>query len=297
MPPALPSPSPRRLCCLVVPLLLLAPAPAALAQRPIPVPVSLFSPDPAGAAAAGLADDAYLLRLEADDLARARDLLLGGSPVSMPIPVAPRAVLEVVLDALAPTGFGYSLVGYPADGVPLPGEPPAEVVRLTVHGTDVAGEIVSRLGGWTRPARSGRAAWSSVQDALHGSLARLSTLRSAHAAALRSYLRRAVENRIGDYQRRALFRLNRVGEPSEPPRFSDDGAPQPRQLIDMQTWARYLKGLERLTPRQRRLVVGRVESGYSYGQLALVERLPSPAAARMAFRRALKRLSDVMPEG
>ena len=150
MPPALPSPSPRRLPCrLVVTLLLLALAPAAPAQRSIPVPVSLFSPDPAGAAAAGLADDAYLLRLEADDLARARDLLLGGSPVSMPIPVAPRAVLQVVLDALAPTGFGYSLVGYPADGVPLPGEPPAEVVRLTVHGTDVAGEIVTRLGGWT----------------------------------------------------------------------------------------------------------------------------------------------------
>ena len=94
MPPALPSPSLRpRLCRLVVTLLLLALAPAVLAQRPIPVPVSLFSPDPAGAAAAGLPDDAYLLRLEADDLARARDLLLGGSPVSLPIAVAPRAVL------------------------------------------------------------------------------------------------------------------------------------------------------------------------------------------------------------
>ena len=150
MPPALSFPSPRRLpCCLVVTLLLPALAPAALAQRPVPVPVSLFSPDPAGAAAAGLADDAYLLRLEADDLARTRDLLLGGSPVSMPLPVAPGAVLEVVLDALAPTGAGYSLAGYPADAVPLPGEPPAEVVRLTVHGADVAGEIVTRLGGWT----------------------------------------------------------------------------------------------------------------------------------------------------
>ena len=106
-----------------------------------------------------------------------------------------------------------------------------------------------------------------------------------------------MENRIGDYQRRALLRLNPVAAPSEPPRFSDEGAPQLRQLLDKQTWARYLQGLERLTPRHRRLVVGRVESGYSYGQLALVEGLSSPDAARMAFRRALKRLSDVMPEG
>ena len=35
---------------------------------------------------------------------------------------------------------------------------------------------------------------------------------------------------------------------------------------------------------------------YSFRQLALVERLPTPDAARMAFRRALKRLSVVMPD-
>ena len=148
MPPAC-GPCRPRLLRLVVTLLFLASAPAALAQRPVSVPVSLFSPDPARAAAAGLAADAYLVRLEADGLTRARDLILGGSPVSMPLPVAPGAVLDVVLDALAPTGRGYSLVGYLADAVPLPGEPQAEVVRLTVHGADVAGEIVSRLGGWT----------------------------------------------------------------------------------------------------------------------------------------------------
>lgn len=39
---------------------------------------------------------------------------------------------------------------------------------------------------------------TEVRDALCGTLARISTLRSAHAAALRCYLRRAVENRIDD---------------------------------------------------------------------------------------------------
>ena len=157
MPKPVCSRCPALCASVVVALLLLASAPVVAAQHPAaaPTPVSLFSPDPAGAAAADLADNAYLVRLDADGLARARDLILGGSPVSMPLAVAPGAVLDVIVDALAPTGRGYSLVGYPADAVPLPGEPPAEVVMLTVHGTDVAGEVVSRLGGWTLTGRVG----------------------------------------------------------------------------------------------------------------------------------------------
>ena len=150
-----------------------------------------------------------------------------------------------------------------------------------------------RLPSW---ARDGVDTSDLVQDALHGTLARVSTLRSAHAAALRCYLRRAVENRIDDYQRRALFRLNHGGLSSAPPRLSDAAAPQLQQLIDKQTWTRYVEGLKRLKPRHRRLVVGRVECGYTFRQLALIERLSTPDAARMAFRRALKRLSIVMPD-
>ena len=78
-----------------------------------------------------------------------------------------------------------------------------------------------RAGSYWIPAGG-----TEVQDALCGSLARISTLRSAHAAALRCYLRRAVENRIDDYRRRALFRLNHVAPSSEPLRLSDEAAPQ-----------------------------------------------------------------------
>ena len=150
-----------------------------------------------------------------------------------------------------------------------------------------------RLPRW---ARDGLDTSDLVQDVLHGTLARMSTFRSAHATALRSYLRRAVENRIGDHQRRALFRLKRGRPLGEPLRRSDAGAPQLQQLIDNEVWRRYLEGLKQLTPRHRRLVVGRVEFGYSYRQLALIERLSTPDAARMAFRRALARLSIVMPD-
>ena len=167
------------------------------------------------------------------------------------------------------------------------------------------GVLFARYSAWLRRWARGRLpAWARdgldtsdlVQDALHGTLARITSLRSAHAAALRSYLRRAVENQISDHRRRALLRLNSGRAPSEPIRLSQEAAPQFRQLMDEQNWARYLEGLKHLTPRHRRLVVGRVEFGYSYRQLALIERLSTPDAARMAFRRALARLSIVMPD-
>ena len=87
-----------------------------------------------------------------------------------------------------------------------------------------------------------------------------------------------------------------VALPSEPLLFAEEGAPQLRQVLDDEAWERYLAGLRRLTPRHRRLVAGRIECGYSFRQLALLERLSSPDAARMAFRRALVRLSKVMPD-
>lgn len=135
-----------------------------------------------------------------------------------------------------------------------------------------------------------------VQEALQHTLARLSNLRLAHVGALRIYLRRCVQNRIADHLRRAKFRQN-VVPPGESLRLSDEAAPQIQQLIDDEFWQRYLEGLKRLTPRHRRLVVGRLEFGYSYQQLALLERASTPDAARMAFKRALVRLSAVMPDG
>ncbi len=84
--------------------------------------------------------------------------------------------------------------------------------------------------------------------------------------------------------------------PAQPVRASEDGAPQLQRLVDDQAWRRYLEGLRLLRPRARRLVVGRAELGYNYRQLALIERLPSTDAARMALRRALIRLGEVMPD-
>ena len=45
----------------------------------------------------------------------------------------------------------------------------------------------------------------------------------------------------------------------------------------------------------RRLIVGRAELGYTYAQLAAIERLQSADAARKALKLAVLRLSAVMP--
>ena len=132
-----------------------------------------------------------------------------------------------------------------------------------------------------------------VQDALQHTFARLPFFESRQAGALRSYLQHAVENRIRDRLRRATRRLDAI-VPDAPVRLSDSAAPQYQQLVDGETWERYLGGLECLRDRERRLIVGRAELGYSYRQLAFVEGLTSAEAARKALGRALRRLTEAM---
>lgn len=132
-----------------------------------------------------------------------------------------------------------------------------------------------------------------VQDALQHTFARLSFFESKHAGALRSYLQNAVDNRIRDRLRRAMRRRDAI-LPDAPIRPFDAAAPQHRQLVDEETWRRYLAGLGRLTERDRRLIIGRAECGYSYRQLALIGRLSSPDAARKALGRALRRLIETL---
>ena len=132
-----------------------------------------------------------------------------------------------------------------------------------------------------------------VQDTLHHTFARLGGFKSKQASALRAYLRPGVENRIRDQMRRAIRRRGSIA-PDERILLSEEGAPQHQALVADEAWRRHLDGLARLTARDRRLIVSRTELGYSYRQLAFVERLPSPDAARVALRRAVIRLSDVI---
>ncbi len=148
-----------------------------------------------------------------------------------------------------------------------------------------------RLPQWARGAVDTS---DLVQDTLHGAFTRLPWFQSKHAGALRAYLRRALENRIRDELRRAACRMENAA-PAEPVR-SMRKAPQLQQLMDEETWGRYLQGLKHLSARDRRLIVGRAELGYNYRQLAFVESLSSADTARKALQRALERLISVMPD-
>ena len=57
------------------------------------------------------------------------------------------------------------------------------------------------------------------------------------------------------------------------------------------------EALSRLKNDDQTLIVGRLELGYSYDQLALVVGKSSPDAARVALRRALARLVEEMNRG
>lgn len=164
--------------------------------------------------------------------------------------------------------------------------------------------LFARYGSWLRRRARGRLpSWARgavdtsdlVQDTLREQFARLDEFKSEQSRAMRSCLRRAIENRIRDQLRRATRRRN-VPVPAAQVVPSDRAAPQHQQLADAEMWRRYLDGLQRLTARDRQLIVGRTELGYNFRQLALVERLPSPDAARMALRRALMRLSDAIQD-
>ena len=153
-----------------------------------------------------------------------------------------------------------------------------------------------RLPQW---ARSGGVATSDlVQDVLQHTFARLTWFESKHVSALRAYLRRAVENRVQDELRRAIRRLDiaRRAPGEDPLRPFEDAAPQYQQRLQDELWGRYRAGLTRLKVRDRRLIVGRAELGYNYAQLAAIEGLPTPDAARKALKRAVIRLSELMPQ-
>lgn len=158
--------------------------------------------------------------------------------------------------------------------------------------------FLPRLRRWTRGrlprwARDVVDTSDLVQDTLLHAFTRITAFEPKGEGALRAYLRQAVENRIRDELRRVARRpaVHNLDVDIQLP----GGERSPLDhAIDEQTWSRYLSALKRLTPRERRLIVGRAELGYSFTQLAHIDGRASPDAARMALKRALVRLASEM---
>jgi RNA polymerase sigma-70 factor (ECF subfamily) len=130
-----------------------------------------------------------------------------------------------------------------------------------------------------------------VQETLIQTFKRIGSFEPRRVGALQAYLRQAILNRIRDELRRK-GRQPPIGglEGLEP-----DPAQSPlEQAIGQEAVTRYERALERLEPQEREAIIGRLEMGYSYEELAQAMGKPTADAARKAAQRALVRLAEGM---
>jgi RNA polymerase sigma-70 factor (ECF subfamily) len=128
-----------------------------------------------------------------------------------------------------------------------------------------------------------------VQDTLIQTFKRIDAFEPRRAGALQAYLRQAVMNRISDELRKKARRP--ASEALSP--AAADGAESPlERAIGREAVDRYERALAALRPEEREAVIGRVEMGYTYDELARVLGKVSGEAARKAAERALVRLAE-----
>ena len=132
-----------------------------------------------------------------------------------------------------------------------------------------------------------------VQEAIVGVLRNLGQLDTADPQALTKYLAIAIRNRIADEVRRASHGevANRITDPADP------RASPLEEAIDSESHRHYRVALLSLGADDQSLLVGRIEMGLSFEELALVTKRTTPDSARVATRRAALRLARAMGRG
>ena len=135
-----------------------------------------------------------------------------------------------------------------------------------------------------------------VQNAVLQTFRRIDQFDQRGVGALQAYLRRAVINGLRD-------ELRRRGRQAEPVNLDAtggedllvaQGASPLEQAIGRENLERYEAALARLKTDEREAVIGRIEMGYSFQELADLLGRPSADAARKATERALIRLAEEM---
>jgi RNA polymerase sigma-70 factor (ECF subfamily) len=127
-----------------------------------------------------------------------------------------------------------------------------------------------------------------VQESAMHVLRRLDVFEPRHVGAMQAYLRQSVINRIRDEVRR----IGRQPPPTELPENHPADATSPLELaIQSEAYDRYRAALGGLTPRDRELVVARIEIQWSVAEIAQRFGMKTIDGARMAVSRAVKRLS------
>jgi RNA polymerase sigma-70 factor (ECF subfamily) len=158
------------------------------------------------------------------------------------------------------------------------------------HGVALARWARGKLPPWAR--RFSDTA-DVVQDALFQTFKRLDKIELRGEGALQAYLHRAVINRIKDEMRKVARRPIDDLDENDAQFPSTDQSPY-EQVMDGEKEHAYKRALATLSEDEQALIVGRMELGYTYEQLAVMSRRPTAAAARMAVRRAVVKLAECM---
>ena len=130
-----------------------------------------------------------------------------------------------------------------------------------------------------------------VQETLLRTFKRIETFEPRGVGALQAYLRQAVLNAI----REELRRKERRPDATDLNGLEVDSHLSPlEQAIGSEALDRYERALARLSEGEREAIVGRLEMGYTYEELADALGKPTADAARKAAERALLRLIEEM---
>lgn len=128
-----------------------------------------------------------------------------------------------------------------------------------------------------------------VQETVLHVLRKLDTFMPRHVGAMQAYLRLSVLNRIRDEVRK----IGRHPASTELPDDMQSDEPSPEeQAVRNEAVSHYFDALGILVPRDRQLVVARIEAQWTYDEIAKHFGMTTPDAARMAVTRALARLLD-----
>lgn len=189
----------------------------------------------------------------------------------------------------------------PTTASSIPPDTSAELLRQARAGDSDAldrlfARYLPRLHRWAHRrvpswARNAADTHDLVQETVLHTFRRLDTFEPERDGALLGYLRRTLLNRVHDEFRHAA--RHPAGD------VLDDVHPHPSAspleiTIDREDRRRYLAALRQLRAVDRTAIVGRIDLGYSYEQLALILAKPTAEAARLTVRRALLRLADEM---
>ena len=128
-----------------------------------------------------------------------------------------------------------------------------------------------------------------VQETVLHVLRRLDTFEPRHVGAMQGYLRMSVINRIRDEVRK----IGRQPPPSELPEDLLSDATSPLEAaVQTEAYERYRQALTEMSPRDREMIVARIEVQWSLAEIAQRFGIRTTDAARMAVSRALRKLTD-----